>query len=257
MFSGREGQVTLPLQQPGGGGVDRFGRRHSGARRGGALHRHRSGGGESPVSGLGVRPGGRGVDSPPRLGGGGAEAPTGRGGGPLTTGRRAGAVCAPARLLMPSLATPRGSSPRWPACHCRTMGFSADWGCPAAFPPCRHRRPDRPAGRRRGAWGRRGPPAHGVQHAFQLPRADAVLPQVDGLEPDTPFLEPALRLFGVKTLAFSKNLNVHGRSLCSLVTILYHTGAVPAIIRKLCVKGWFPTLKGSFCAGKGRRGSPP
>ena len=53
---------------------------------------------------------------------------------------------------------------------------------------------------------------HGVQHAFQLPWADAVLPQVDGLEPDTPFLEPALRLFGVKTLAFSKNLNVHGRS---------------------------------------------
>ena len=59
MFSGREGQITLRCRNSLVGVVlDRFGRgRHSGARRGGALHRHRSGGGESPVSGLGVRPG--------------------------------------------------------------------------------------------------------------------------------------------------------------------------------------------------------
>ena len=71
MFSGRggAGHPALP-QQPGGSGVGplRPGR-HSGARRGGALHRHRSGGGESPVSGLGVRPGGWSADS---------SAPTGR-----------------------------------------------------------------------------------------------------------------------------------------------------------------------------------
>ena len=52
MFSGREGQITLRCRNSLVGVVlDRFGRTPFWCPTGGALHRHCSGGGESPVSG--------------------------------------------------------------------------------------------------------------------------------------------------------------------------------------------------------------
>lgn len=214
MFSGREGQVTLRCRNSLVGVVlDRFGRDAILVPDGEEHFTVTVPAVVSPqFSGLGVRPGGRGADSPPRLGGGGAEAPAGRGGGPLPIRGRAGAAAPRHVCLCPALP------------H---LGAVAHGGLPAVADNGGFQQPGvvQQLFHLVGVVGQIGQQGgvgvlgvdeglqpHGVQHAFQLPWADAVLPQVDGLEPDTPFLEPALRLFGVKTLAFSKNLNVHGRS---------------------------------------------
>ena len=102
MFSGREGQVTLRCRNSLVGVVlDRFGRDAILVPDGEEHFTVTVPAVVSPqflgwVFGLGD-----GVQtSPPRLGGGGAEAPAGRGGGPLPIRGRAGTVCAPAHLRL-------------------------------------------------------------------------------------------------------------------------------------------------------------
>ena len=50
---------------------------------------------------------------------------------------------------------------------------------------------------------------HRIFHTFEFAGADAVFEKVHGLKADPPLLEVSLRLLGIKTLGFAKNLNIH------------------------------------------------